>query len=81
MQVELAQLKYHLPRLMGEGLALSRLGAGIGTRGPGESKLEMDRRRIRRRIYELEEEIEKLTAQRACAGSRGRKTACLKSRW
>ena len=65
MQVELAQLKYHLPRLMGEGLALSRLGAGIGTRGPGESKLEMDRRRIRRRIYELEEEIEKLTAQRA----------------
>ena len=65
LQVELAQLKYHLPRLMGEGLALSRLGAGIGTRGPGESKLEMDRRRIRRRIYELEEEIEKLTAQRA----------------
>lgn len=65
LQVELAQLKYNLPRLMGEGLALSRLGAGIGTRGPGESKLEMDRRRIRRRIYELEEEIEKLSAQRS----------------
>ena len=65
LQVELAQLKYNLPRLMGEGLALSRLGAGIGTRGPGESKLEMDRRRIRRRIYELEGEIEKLALQRS----------------
>ena len=64
LQVELAQLKYNLPRLMGEGLSLSRLGAGIGTRGPGETKLESDRRRIRRRIFELEREIDKLSEQR-----------------
>ena len=64
LQVELAQLKYNLPRLMGEGLALSRLGGGIGTRGPGETKLEADRRRIRRRIFELEREIDKLGEQR-----------------
>ena len=66
---------------MGEGLALSRLGAGIGTRGPGESKLEMDRRRIRRRIYELEEEIENSRPSAACAGSRERRITCLKWRW
>ena len=53
LQVELAQLKYLMPRLMGQGTALSRLGAGIGTRGPGESKLETDRRHIRRRIDNL----------------------------
>ena len=64
LQVELAQLQYTLPRLMGEGAALSRLGAGIGTRGPGESKLETDRRRIRRRIYENRQEIRKLAEQR-----------------
>ena len=64
LQVELAQLKYNLPRLVGEGTSLSRLGGGIGTRGPGESKLEVDRRRIRRRIYELQREIEKLSEQR-----------------
>lgn len=64
LQVELAQLKYNLPRLMGEGATLSRLGAGIGTRGPGETKLEADRRRIRRRIFELEQEIDKLGEQR-----------------
>ncbi|MBR2143880.1 GTPase HflX [Anaerovibrio sp.] len=64
LQVELAQLKYNLPRLGGQGLILSRLGGGIGTRGPGETKLEMDRRRIHSRIHELEEKIEKLKQQR-----------------
>ena len=53
LQVELAQLNYLLPRLVGRGLELSRLGGGIGTRGPGETKLEVDRRRIRKRIAEL----------------------------
>lgn len=64
LQVELAQLKYNLPRLRGESTYLSRLGGGIGTRGPGEKKLEVDRRRIKRRIYELEIEIEKMAGQR-----------------
>lgn len=64
LQVELAQLKYRLPRLLGQGQILSRLGGGIGTRGPGEKKLEIDRRRIRRRIYELEEELREITKQR-----------------
>lgn len=64
LQVELAQLKYRLPRLLGQGQALSRLGGGIGTRGPGEKKLEIDRRRIRRRIYELEEELKTVEKQR-----------------
>jgi GTP-binding protein HflX len=54
LQVELAQLKYSLPRLGGKGTEMSRLGGGIGTRGPGESKLESDRRHIRRRINALE---------------------------
>lgn len=58
IQVELAQLNYLLPRLTGLGASLSRLGAGIGTRGPGESKLEMDRRHIRRRIATLREKLE-----------------------
>lgn len=64
LQVELAQLKYNLPRLMGQGLALSRQGGGIGTRGPGETKLEMDRRKIHARIHDLEEKIAKLKNQR-----------------
>jgi GTP-binding protein HflX len=64
LQVELAQLKYNLPRLEGEGFVLSRLGGGIGTRGPGEKKLEVDKRRIRRRIFELEQEIEGVAEQR-----------------
>ena len=64
LQVELAQLKYNLPRLEGEGFVLSRLGGGIGTRGPGEKKLEVDKRRIRRRIFELEQEIEIIAEQR-----------------
>jgi GTP-binding protein HflX len=58
LQVELAQLDYLLPRLVGQGIALSRLGGGIGTRGPGETKLETDRRRIRHRIRMLKDEIE-----------------------
>ncbi len=65
LQVELAQLNYLLPRLSGHGTALSRLGGGIGTRGPGEQKLEMDRRRIRGRIRILTEGIERVRSQRA----------------
>jgi len=57
IQVELAQLRYLLPRLLGRGTQLSRLGGGIGTRGPGESKLETDRRRVRERITHLEREL------------------------
>jgi GTP-binding protein HflX len=64
LQVELAQLKYSLPRLTGKGTQLSRLGGGIGTRGPGESKLESDRRHIRRRINSLEEELRALKSRR-----------------
>jgi GTP-binding protein HflX len=64
LQVELAQLKYSLPRLGGQGLVLSRLGGGIGTRGPGETKLEVDKRRIRSRISDIEKEIEQIKKQR-----------------
>nr|DAR28760.1 MAG TPA: GTP-binding protein HflX [Caudoviricetes sp.] len=65
LQVELAQLKYLLPRLSGKGTSLSRLGAGIGTRGPGESKLETDRRHIRRRIDTLREQLEAVEKHRS----------------
>ena len=64
-QVELAQLKYLLPRLVGAGAALSRLGGGIGTRGPGETKLETDRRRIRVRIQALQREIDQVRQRRS----------------
>ena len=64
-QVELAQLKYLLPRLVGSGVALSRLGGGIGTRGPGETKLETDRRRIRVRIQSLQREIDQVRQRRS----------------
>jgi len=64
IQVELAQLKYSLPRLGGKGTELSRLGGGIGTRGPGESKLESDRRHICRRIQSLEEELVEIAKRR-----------------
>ncbi|MBQ7800153.1 MAG: GTPase HflX [Oscillospiraceae bacterium] len=64
LQVELAQLKYRLPHLLGKGSAMSRLGGGIGTRGPGESKLESDRRHIHRRIDSLERELEKVEKRR-----------------
>src|SRR5688500_11209016 len=64
-QVELAQLKYLLPRLVGAGAALSRLGGGIGTRGPGETKLETDRRRIRVRIQSIQREIDQVRQRRS----------------
>ena len=64
LQVELAQLKYLYPRLIGKGLTLSRLGGGIATRGPGETKLEIDRRRIRERITLLERETERIRSNR-----------------
>jgi GTPase len=65
LQVELAQLQYLLPRLAGSGTALSRLGGGIGTRGPGETKLETDRRRIRTRIHAVSQDIEQVRLRRA----------------
>jgi GTPase len=65
LQVELAQLDYVLPRLTGRGVLLSRLGGGIGTRGPGETKLETDRRRIRQRIQAIRREIEHVRRERA----------------
>lgn len=64
LQVELAQLKYMLPRLTGKGASLSRLGGGIGTRGPGESKLESDRRHIRRRIDAISDELKAVEKRR-----------------
>jgi len=69
LQVELAQLKYRLPRLLGFGKSLSRLGGGIGTRGPGEKKLETDRRHVKSRVYDIETELKEIrknrTTQRA----------------
>ena len=70
LQVELAQLKYSLPRLTGKGASLSRLGGGIGTRGPGETKLESDRRHIRRRIAALEEQLAALEKRRGSLRTR-----------
>ena len=64
VQVELAQLQYLLPRLKGKGIMLSRLGGGIGTRGPGEQKLEMDRRKIREKIVKLKDELKKIHSRR-----------------
>lgn len=64
LQVELAQLNYRISRLGGQGKMLSRLGGGIGTRGPGESKLESDKRHIRRRIYALENELKEVEKRR-----------------
>ncbi len=64
MQVELAQLEYLMPRLVGKGIMLSRLGGGIGTRGPGEQKLEIDRRHIRRRIEKLRDDLENVSLHR-----------------
>lgn len=73
LQVELAQLKYRLPRLRGFGEQMSRTGAGIGTRGPGETRLESDRRHIRRRISALEEEIAELKKHRDLIRKRRKK--------
>src|SRR5438034_1096356 len=75
LQVELAQLKYLLPRLVGSAAALSRLGGGIGTRGPGETKLEVDRRRIRHRISQLSKEIDGVRRRRSQLRERRHKAA------
>jgi len=64
IQVELAQLEYRLPRLQGRGVEMSRLAGGIGTRGPGESKLEVDRRRIEKKIHRLKEDLKEIKASR-----------------
>lgn len=73
LQVELAQQKYRLPRLGGKGNVLSRLGGGIGTRGPGESQLETDRRHVRRRITMLEKQLKELESQRDLLRGRRKK--------
>ena len=77
LQVELAQLKYSLPRLSGKGTALSRLGGGIGTRGPGETKLETDRRHIRFRIQNLKAELDKVEKRRVAMHKRRKKNGAL----
>lgn len=74
IQVELAQLSYLLPRLSGQGKNLSRLGGGIGTRGPGESKLEIDRRHIRGRISDLKEQLKEVVRHRALHRERRKKS-------
>lgn len=75
LQVEAAQLKYALPRLSGKGKSLSRLGGGIGTRGPGESKLESDRRHIMRRLHALEEQLEAIDKRRSLLRQRREKNS------
>jgi len=75
LQVELAQLKYLLPRLAGSGAALSRLGGGIGSRGPGETKLETDRRRIRTRIHAISQDIDEVRKRRSQLRERRRKSS------
>jgi GTP-binding protein HflX len=75
LQVELAQLKYLMPRLVGSGAAMSRLGGGIGTRGPGETKLETDRRRIRHRISMLSKDIDAVRRRRSQLRERRHKSA------
>jgi len=77
IQVELAQLLYLMPRLTGRGILLSRLGGGIGTRGPGEQKLEVDRRRIRDRITRLKRDLDKLSLQRSTRRKRRAKFSLL----
>ena len=77
LQVELAQMAYQLPRLLGHGVSMSRLGGGIGTRGPGETRLEMDRRRIRRRMGDLRQEIHALEEQRSLRRARREKNRVL----
>lgn len=77
LQVELAQLKYSLPRLTGKGTSLSRLGGGIGTRGPGETKLETDKRHIRNRIQSLKQELGQMEKRRTAMHERRRKNGAL----
>lgn len=73
LQVELAQLKYSLPRLTGRGVGMSRLGGGIGTRGPGETKLETDKRHIRRKIQYIKEELDAVERRRSMQHQRRKK--------
>ncbi len=73
LQVELAQLKYTLPRLTGKGIEMSRLGGGIGTRGPGETKIETDRRHIRRRMETLREDLKEVEKHRGMLRKRREK--------
>ena len=75
LQVELAQYQYLLPRLSGMGKSLSRLGGGIGTRGPGETKLETDRRHIRERIHRLQRELAEVRRTRAVQRERRMKNS------
>ncbi len=77
VQVELAQLVYLLPRLSGQGIQLSRLGGGLGTRGPGEQKLEVDRRRVRERIDKLKKQLKDITRQRELRRSQREKFSML----
>lgn len=77
LQVELAQLKYSLPRLSGKGVSLSRLGGGIGTRGPGETKLETDKRHIRSRIQSLRQELDKVEKRRTAMHERRKKNGAI----
>lgn len=77
LQVELAQLKYSLPRLTGKGTSLSRLGGGIGTRGPGETKLEADKRHIRRKIQYIKDELNEVEKRRAMQHQRRKKNGVL----
>lgn len=74
LQVELAQLQYRMPRLTGFGKSLSRLGGGIGTRGPGEKKLETDRRHIERRMYDIKDELAQLKQTRSVQRARREKS-------
>lgn len=77
LQVELAQLRYALPRLTGKGTSLSRLGGGIGTRGPGETKLESDKRHIRSRIQSLKQELQQVEKRRTAMHQRRQKNGAL----
>ena len=77
LQVELAQLNYMLPRLTGKGIEMSRLGGGIGTRGPGETKLETDRRHIRRRMETLKEQLKDVKLRRDMLKSRRKKNGVI----
>ena len=77
LQVEIAQLRYMLPRLTGKGITMSRLGGGIGTRGPGETKLETDKRHIRRKIDALKEQLSEIERHREQLRKRRKKTALL----
>ena len=81
LQVELAQLEYRLPRLMGSGGGLSQQGGGIGTRGPGETKLESDRRHIRSRIVSLKQKLEKWRSAVRSLGVSGKGTGSLRWLW